>query len=101
MLYDEFIYKSKMIIKRYLTERLNNSITDEDIEKYVYIKNITSLNSDISLNSDMQGIYTTSLLDGNCFIIEYCSLYDRFKYIVYHIRRIAELNNDEKLTISK
>lgn len=95
MLYDEFIRKSKMIIKRYLTERSNNNITDDDIEKYVYIKNITNL------NSDMQGIYTTSLLDGNCFIIEYCSLYDRFKYIVYHISRIAELNNNEKLTISK
>lgn len=95
MLYDEFIRKSKMIIKRYLTERSNNNITDDDIEKYVYIKNITNL------NSDMQGIYTTSLLDGNCFIIEYCSLYDRFKYIVYKIAHISHLDNNEKLTISK
>lgn len=93
MRHEEFIHKSKMIIKRYLNERLDNGVTDDEIEEYVYIKSITSFN-----NSSMQGIYITPLLDGNCFIIEYHSIYDRFKYIVYHIKRIAELNNDEKLS---
>lgn len=95
MRHEEFIRKSKMIIKRYLNERLNNGVTDNEIEEYVYIKNITSFN-----NSSMQGIYVTPLLDGNCFIIEYNSIYDRFKYIVYHIKRTTDLNNDEKLSIA-
>ena len=96
MRHEEFIRKSKTIIKRYLNERINNGVTDGEIEEYVYVKNITSFN-----NSSMQGIYITPLLDGNCFIIEYDSIYDRFKYIVYHMKRIDELNNDEKLTMPR
>ena len=96
MRHEEFIRKSKIIIKRYLNERINNGVTDGEIEEYVYVKNITSFN-----NSSMQGIYITPLLDGNCFIIEYDSIYDRFKYIVYHMKRIDELNNDEKLTMPR